>query len=358
MKISMDESTGETSASLGSQAELQLFMDRPDSKDNLSDSSHRSSNNSPICIISHAKSDFDSPVNSEKCFETSETESQGDATRKFQFNKCLKWRALQQRCSSKDSGYCDTTTPTSPCQDGDMLPMQDFKIADETSTENVDLVDLVGGNDSILKRRSSLNSTANSSPSSCYPLSSIEESPPPKSRCERCDSMYLNSDDSLYSPQEKRPELPVEQKPTWRQNISGLLRDTLAQYLYQADRQHEDDYTSGHHQKRDYAYPYPDYTYEIPQYDAERDDNPPSPSLLKKFFKKRTSTISTQTNGPPLKSKPSVKWHKENGTFMIKPREDAGMEFMGPIYLAKSVEDFGPFVSGSVMDKDMDNSSV
>ncbi|XP_072036186.1 uncharacterized protein [Amphiura filiformis] len=358
MKISMDDSTGETSASFGSQTELQLFMDRPDSKDNLSDcqrSPPRSDNNSPICIISHARTDFDtpqdSPLNSDKSFENSETESHSDALKKFQLGKCMQWRALQQRCSSKDSGY--VTTPTSPCQDGDLLPMQGFQLVDETYTDKE-----VAGID-IPKRRDSLVSSANSSPSSVYPLSSIEESPPPKSRCERCDSLYLASDDSFYS-QDSRPQITRSQRTTWTQNISGLLRDTLANYLYATDRQYEEGYNSASdHYQSDYSYPYPEYTQEIPEYNENQDNTPPSPSLLTKFFKKKTTTISTQTSGPPLTSRrSSVNWHREDGTYMIKPREDAGMEFMGPIYLAKSVEDLGPYLSGSVMDNDLGNSSV
>ena len=362
MKISVDESTGETSASFGSQNELQLFMDRPDSKDNLSDchvSPQRSGNNSPICIISHGKSDFDtpqdSPFNSNKSLEDSE-ESQDDAFRKFQLGKCLKWRALQQRCSSKDSGY--VTTPTSPCQDGDLLHMEDFKVVDETDNTDKEVAGIV----IEAKRRDSFDSPANSSPSSVYPLSSIEESPPPKSRCERCDSLYLQSDDNSYYSHDSRVAMNPSQRTTWTQNISGLLRDTLANYLYAADRQqYENDYDSDqYHQTDSYSYPYPEYTRDLPEYNENKDNTPPSPSLLKKFFKKRTTNISTQTSGPPLNGdkRSTVNWHRENGTYMIKPREDAGMEFMGPIYLAKSVEDLGPFLSGSVMDNDLGNSSV
>ena len=359
MKISGDESTVDTNASDGSQTELQLFMDRQGSKQSIhsegvSSSLERTSNDSPVCVITPLKSDFDSPRQSPITHPkhkrhsdggcNSESDSQNEAQRRFRLNKCLKWRTLPYAAgSSKDSGYGDTTspcTPCTPCQDGEMLPMQDFKIVDETCPENEDLM---GDRDAMDKVGSTPDSPA-SSRSSCYPLSSIEESPPPKTRCHRCDSL-LNSDDSLF----------VQEKP-WTQNISGLLRDTLADYLYSIDSGRYDAYNTQQQYTTDIPYQYPEYTHETPQYDNNRHE-PPSPSVLKKFFKKRTSTCATQTSGSPLKTRPSVKWHCENGTYMITPREDAGMEFLGPIYFAKSIDDFGPFQSGT-MDKDMNQSVV
>ncbi|XP_038076697.1 uncharacterized protein LOC119744699 [Patiria miniata] len=338
---------------------------------------HRSN----LDAMTHNASDSeDGSVEKGNFIESSETESLSDARRRFKLNHYFGMRS-SQRNDSKDSGYVESFISQDSLRLRAMASLEEGRaLADGMS--------VAAGHERMLPRLGSIEPTLF--------MASVDET----------SNLNLNRSGSVASDNDGLPHPKVCRNNIMNMRQSRYSVPSFPTQYPQCFPHHRQPNRNPYHDMygAPYGMPYQAITPRYPSsecsaydYASTQSDFGPAPrrnsyvnrilpkslscettmykscdlispqhktgiqdyahqKRVKRFVKHRS--LGTQT-GDSDNVKPMVRWDYDNaGSLVAKPRENAGIDFIGPIYMAEELEEMGPHKTQCVIDMETATSTT